>query len=683
MELSREEAASELERLAREIAYHDEHYHSRDAAEVSDAEYDALRRRNDAIEARFPDLVRDDSPSHRVGAAPSAGFAKVAHAAPMLSLGNAFDAGDVIDFYARVRRFLGLDVDEPVEVVAEPKIDGLSISLRYQDGRFVLGATRGDGAVGENVTRNLMTMEDVPDRLSGNVPPVLEVRGEVYMRHQDFFALNRGREEAGEAPFANPRNAAAGSLRQLDAEVTAGRPLRLLAYGLGEYSGEVGETHWGYLGNLEAWGFQVNPMAKLCRTPEEAIALYDRISSGRADLDHDIDGVVYKVNRFDWQRRLGNVSRAPRWAVAHKFPAERAETVLEAITIQVGRTGALTPVANLRPVTVGGVVVSRATLHNEDEIARKGVREGDTVVIQRAGDVIPQVVAVVEAKRPASAQTFVFPDRCPECGSLALREEGEAVRRCTGGLVCPAQAVERLKHFVSRDAFDMEGLGTKHIETFWREKLIARPGDIFRLGDHRTALVDREGWAERSVANLLAAIEERRAIPFERLVYALGIPQVGQATARLIARQYQTLPAWRDAMVAARDREGEAYRELTDIDGIGPSVAADIVDFFREAHNRDVVEDLEIQLEISAPEAVATESAVSGKTVVFTGTLETMTRAEAKARAESLGVKVAGSVSRKTDYVVVGSDAGSKARKAEELGVATLSEQDWRELIGG
>ena len=683
MELSREEAASELERLAREIAYHDEHYHSRDAAEVSDAEYDALRRRNDAIEARFPDLVRDDSPSHRVGAAPSAGFAKVAHAAPMLSLGNAFDAGDVIDFYARVRRFLGLDVDEPVEVVAEPKIDGLSISLRYQDGRFVLGATRGDGAVGENVTRNLMTMEDAPDRLSGNVPPVLEVRGEVYMRHQDFFALNRGREEAGEAPFANPRNAAAGSLRQLDAEVTAGRPLRLFAYGLGEYSGEVGETHWSYLGNLEAWGFQVNPMAKLCRTPEEAIALYDRISSGRADLDHDIDGVVYKVNRFDWQRRLGNVSRAPRWAVAHKFPAERAETVLEAITIQVGRTGALTPVANLRPVTVGGVVVSRATLHNEDEIARKGVREGDTVVIQRAGDVIPQVVAVVEAKRPASAQTFVFPDRCPECGSLALREEGEAVRLCTGGLVCPAQAVERLKHFVSRDAFDMEGLGTKHIETFWREKLIARPGDIFRLGDHRTALVDREGWAERSVANLLAAIEERRAIPFERLVYALGIPQVGQATARLIARQYQTLPAWRDAMVAARDREGEAYRELTDIDGIGPSVAADIVDFFREAHNRNVVEDLEIQLEISAPEAVATASVVSGKTVVFTGTLETMTRAEAKARAESLGVKVVGSVSRKTDYVVVGSDAGSKARKAEELGVATLSEQDWRELIGG
>ena len=682
--LTREEAEAELERLAREIAHHDERYHGSDAPEVSDAEYDALRRRNEAIEARFLDLVRDDSPSRRVGAAPSSGFAKVAHAAPMLSLGNAFDAGDVIDFYARIRRFLGLAEDETVEVVAEPKIDGLSISLRYEDGRFVLGATRGDGAVGENVTRNLTTLDDVPGRLRGAAPAVLEVRGEVYMRRDDFLALNRGREEADEAPFANPRNAAAGSLRQLDPAITAGRPLRLYAYGLGERDGTIGETHWDYLRNLQAWGFRVNPMAALCRSAEEAVALHGRIAAGRAELDHDIDGVVYKVNRFDWQRRLGNVSRAPRWAIAHKFPAERAETVLEAITIQVGRTGALTPVANLRPVTVGGVVVGRATLHNEDEIERKGVREGDTVVIQRAGDVIPQVVAVVESKRPDSAKPYVFPQRCPECGSLALREEGEAVRRCTGGLVCPAQAVERLKHFVSRDAFDIEGLGTKHIEAFWGEKLIARPGDIFRLAEHRDAIVEREGWAERSVANLLAAIEERRAIPFERLVYALGIPQVGQATARLIARQYRTLPAWRGAMLAAgEDREGEAWSELTDVDGIGPSVAADIVDFFREAHNLEAVADLEAELDIAAPEAVAAESPVSGKTVVFTGTLETMTRAEAKARAESLGAKVAGSVSRKTDYVVVGSDAGSKARKAEELGVAVLGEQDWRALIGG
>ena len=680
-ELSRDEAAAELQGLARAIAYHDERYHGRDAPELTDAEYDALRLRNDAIEARFPDLVRDDSPSRRIGAAPSAGFAKVTHAAPMLSLGNAFDAADVVDFYARVRRFLGLDADEPVEVVAEPKIDGLSISLRYEDGAFVLGATRGDGTVGENVTRNLRTMDGVPERLAGDAPSVLEVRGEVYMGKEDFLALNRGREESGESPFANPRNAAAGSLRQLDPSITAGRPLRLFAYGLGEFGGAVGDTHWDYLRNLRAWGFRVNPAAELCRGPEEAIDLHDRISAGRADLDHDIDGVVYKVNRFDWQRRLGNVSRAPRWAIAHKFPAERAETVLETISIQVGRTGALTPVANLRPVTVGGVVVSRATLHNEDEIARKEVREGDTVVIQRAGDVIPQIVEVVEGRRPDSARPFVFPDSCPECGSLALREEGEAVRRCTGGLICPAQAVERLKHFVSRDAFDIEGLGGKHIEAFWDEKLIARPGEIFRLADRRAALVEREGWAERSVSNLLAAIEERRTIPFERLIYALGIRQVGQATARLIARQYRTLPDWRDAMAEALDREGEAYRELTDIDGIGPSVAADILDFFREPHNLDVVEDLEEQLEISAPEAVAAESAVSGKTVVFTGTLETMTRAEAKATAESLGARVAGSVSRKTDYVVVGADAGSKAKKAEELGVSILTERDWRDLI--
>ncbi|MDE0174606.1 MAG: NAD-dependent DNA ligase LigA [Defluviicoccus sp.] len=680
--LTRAEAEAELARLAREISYHDERYHGRDAPEVTDAEYDALRHRNDAIEARFPDLVRDDSPSRRVGAAPSAGFAKVTHAAPMLSLGNAFDAEDVVDFYARVRRFLGLGADEAVEVVAEPKIDGLSISLRYEEGAFVLGATRGDGTVGENVTRNLRTMGDVPDRLTGDAPSVLEVRGEVYMGKADFLALNRGREESGEPPFANPRNAAAGSLRQLDPSITAARPLRLLAYGLGEFDGAVGDTHWEYLRNLRAWGFTVNPAAELCRSPEETIDLYRRISEARADLDHDIDGVVYKVNRFDWQRRLGNVSRAPRWAIAHKFPAERAETVLESISIQVGRTGALTPVANLRPVTVGGVVVSRATLHNEDEIARKEVREGDTVVVQRAGDVIPQVVLVVESKRPPSAQPFEFPDNCPQCGSLALREEGEAVRRCTGGLICPAQAVERLKHFVSRDAFDIEGLGTRHIEAFWREGLIARPGDIFRLRDHGAALAEREGWAERSVANLFAAIEERRTVPFERLIYALGIRQVGQATARLIARQYGTLPDWREAMAAAQDREGESWRELTDIDGIGPSVAADILDFFREPHNLEVVADLEAQLEISAPEAVAAESAVSGKTVVFTGTLETMTRAEAKATAESLGAKVAGSVSRKTDYVVVGSDAGSKARKAEELDVEILTERDWGALIG-
>ncbi len=683
--LMREEAAAELERLAREIAGHDERYHGRDAPEISDAEYDALRRRNDALEARFPDLVRDDSPSRRVGAAPASGFAKVTHAAPMLSLGNVFDSEDVTEFYARIRRFLGLDEDAPVDIVAEPKIDGLSISLRYENGRFVLGATRGDGAVGENVTRNLRTMDDVPDRLDGAAPRILEVRGEAYMRRGDFLALNRAREEAGDPPFANPRNAAAGSLRQLDPTITAARPLHLFAYGLGEHDGPVGDTHRDYLRNLEAWGFRVNPLARLCRSVEEAVGHYRAISAGRSGLDHDIDGVVYKVNRFDWQRRLGNVSRAPRWAVAHKFPAERAETVIETIGIQVGRTGALTPVANLRPVNVGGVTVSRATLHNEDEIARKGIREGDTVAIQRAGDVIPQVVAVVEGRRPESSRPFVFPEICPECGSLAPREEGEAVRRCTGGLVCPAQAIERLRHFVSRDAFDIEGLGARSIETFWREGLVARPGDIFRLAEREKAggiaLAGREGWAERSVANLFAAIEDRRKISFERLIYALGIRQVGQATAKLIARQYRTLPAWREAMEAARDRDGEAYRELTDIDGIGPSVAADIVDFFREPHNLEVVADLETQLEIAEPEAVGAESAIGGKTVVFTGTLETMTRAEAKARAEALGAKVSGSVSRKTDYVVIGSDAGSKAKKAGELGVAVLTERDWLDLI--
>jgi DNA ligase (NAD+) len=681
--LTAEQAAHELEALASEIAAHDHRYYAEAAPTVSDADYDALRRRNAAIEARFPDLVREDSPSRRVGAAPATGFRKVTHARPMLSLQNAFDADDVHDFVARVRRFLGLDEAEPVEIVAEPKIDGLSVSMRYQAGRLVIGATRGDGTVGEDITRNLMTIAELPRQLDGSdVPEVLEVRGEVYMRGDDFQAMNARREEAGEPPFANPRNAAAGSLRQLDPSITESRPLRIFAYAWGEISAPLADSHWHVLERFERWGFPVNPLARLCDTVEDALALHAEMEAGRADLPYDIDGIVYKVNRLDWQDRLGMVSRAPRWAVAHKFAAERAQTRLEDIIIQVGRTGALTPVAMLHPVTVGGVVVSRATLHNEDEIARKDIRVDDTVVVQRAGDVIPQVVSVLEEKRPKGSKPYAFPDHCPVCGSLAVRDEGEAVRRCTGGLVCPAQVVERLKHFVARNAFDIEGLGAKHIDAFTEDGVIKSPGDIFRLRDHADAIAEREGWGEQSVDNLIEAIERRREIPLDRLIYALGIRQVGQATARLLARSYHTLERWRAAMVEAEDAASEAYAELVNIDGIGPSVAQDILAFMAEPHNRDVIADLAEQLTVTELEAAAAESPVSGKTVVFTGTLETMTRSEAKARAEALGAKVAGSVSRKTDYVVAGASAGSKLAKARDLGVAVLSEEEWQEMVG-
>ncbi len=674
------EAAAELARLATEIARHDVLYYDRDAPEISDAEYDALRRCNEDLEALHPDLVREDSPSKRLGAAPGAGFAKVRHAAPMFSLGNAFDAGEVAEFYGRVRRFLGLEAGAAVEMVAEPKIDGLSVSLRYERGRFVLGATRGDGTVGEDVTANLGTLDEVPRSLAGRPPALLEIRGEVYMRRSDFGALNAARAEAGEGLFANPRNAAAGSLRQLDTAVTAGRPLRMFAYGWGASDGAVGATQWAFLERLDGWGFRVNPLSRLCATLDEALACHAALDGGRAGLDYDIDGVVYKVNRIDWQDRLGHASRAPRWAVAHKFAAERAETVLRSISIQVGRTGALTPVANLEPVTVGGAVVARATLHNEDEIARKGVCVGDTVTVQRAGDVIPQVVAVVADKRPPEAVPFVFPDVCPECGSHAAREEDEAVRRCTGGLICPAQAVERLKHFVSRDAFDIAGLGGRNIETFWREGLIVSPADIFRLPG-RDGLADRKGWGEKSVENLRRAIEDKRTIGFDRLIYALGIRQVGQATARLLARAYGDLAAWRAAMRAAADHDGQDYRDLVAIDGIGPSMAADLIEFFAEPRNLDILEDLEDLLDPVPVEEPGGGGAFAGKTIVFTGMLESMTRAEAKARAEALGAKVSGSISKRTDMIVAGADAGAKARQAEALGVAVLGEAEWRALI--
>ncbi|HSD35176.1 MAG TPA: NAD-dependent DNA ligase LigA [Alphaproteobacteria bacterium] len=683
--LSPAEAEAELARLAETIARHDRLYYQEDAPEVSDAEYDALRQRNAAIEARFPLLVREDSPSLRVGAAPAAAFAKVAHLKPMLSLDNAFDDADARDFAARVRRFLKLDSDTAVEISAEPKIDGLSANLLYEKGRFVRGATRGDGSVGEDITQNLRTLKDVPQRLKGaDAPDLIEVRGEIYMRRRDFLKMNEERLKAGEPAFANPRNAAAGSVRQLDPSITAGRPLRFFAYAWGEMSERPARTHWDMLRRFKEWGFEVNPLAKLCSTIDEALAVHRKIAEDRAALPYDIDGVVYKVNRLDWQDRLGMVSRAPRWAIAHKFPAEQAVTKLNDIVIQVGRTGTLTPVAILEPVTVGGVVVARATLHNEDEIQRKDVRIGDHVVLQRAGDVIPQILGVKLEKRPKGAKPYVFPDHCPACGSLAIREPGEVARRCTGGLICPAQAVERLRHFVSRDAFDIEGLGARHVEEFHRDGLIRMPGDLFRLAARRAEIEEREGWGKQSAAKLLAAIESRRRIPADRFIYALGIRQIGQATAKLLARNYGSLAMFREAMIEAQDPASPAYQELDSITGIGDSMAADLIGFFAEPHNIAVLDDLarEVTVEDVAAPRGAASSPVAGKTVVFTGSLETMTRHEAKARAEALGAKVAESVSRKTDYVVIGADAGSKAKKAAELGVTTMTEQDWLKLIG-
>jgi DNA ligase (NAD+) len=685
--LTEAKARRELIRLAEEIRHHDELYYQNDAPEISDADYDELKRRNAAIETRFPDLVLADSPSKRVGAPAAAGFAKVRHAAPMLSLDNAFDEEDVRDFFEGVRRFIKELKDDPtipIEAVAEPKIDGLSASLRYEHGAFVQGATRGDGTEGEDITANLRTVKDIPKTLAGNGwPDVLEVRGEVYMSRADFFDLNRRQEDAGEKVFANPRNAAAGSLRQLDSTVTASRPLGFFAYGWGQVSEPIDGGQWAVLQRFKGWGFSTNPLARLCPTVEDVLALYGEVAAQRATLDYDIDGVVYKIDRLDWQARMGASSRAPRWAIAHKFPAEQAETILDKIDIQVGRTGALTPVARLRPVTVGGVVVSNATLHNEDEIARKDVREGDTVIIQRAGDVIPQVVAVVKEKRPAVSKPFEFPHECPICGSSAIREPGEAVRRCTGGLICRAQAVERLKHFVSRNAFDIEGFGKKHIESFWEDGLIRTPGDIFRLHRRRDEIAAREGWGEQSADNLLAAIEDRRTIGLDRFIYALGIRQVGSSTGRLLARTYLSLSAWRAAMGNAADPDSEDYADLIAVDGIGASMAADLTGFFAEGQNRDIMEDLAAELDVVDFQAPATEgSPVAGKTVVFTGTLETMTRNEAKAGAEALGAKVSGSVSAKTDYVVAGPGAGSKAKKAQELGVATLTELEWLDLIG-
>ena len=691
--LNEAEAASELKRLATEIAHHDELYYRKDAPEISDAEYDALRARNGEIEARFPHLMRDDSPSLRVGAAPVEAFGKVVHRVPMLSLGNVFDEEGLRDFLDRIRRFLGLQSIDGLAFTAEPKIDGLSITLRYENGKLVQGATRGDGYEGENVTANVRTMADIPKSVAAKAfPSAFEVRGEIYMRHSDFEKLNSEQAKQGLKVFANPRNAAAGFVRQLDPCVTARRPLRFFAYGWGYVERLPADTQWGVYEALSDWDFPVNPFMRLTNSVGEMLETYREIEQRRAGLGYDIDGVVYKINRFDLQERLGFVSRSPRFAVAHKFPAEKATTVLRDIDIQVGRTGALTPVAKLDPVTVGGVVVQNATLHNEDEIARKDVRIGDTVLVQRAGDVIPQILGVVLEKRPKGAKRFVFPDVCPACGSHASREinpntgKEDAVRRCTGGLICPAQRVERLKHFVSRNAFDIEGLGEKHIKAFCADGLIQSPPDIFTLEkrDQRASskLAKREGWGETSAKKLFAAIEARRNVRLDRFIYALGIRHVGETTARLLAGNYGTTDAFLAAMrEAGVDREGDAFAALDNIDGIGPAVAVAIADFFAETHNIEVVEDLLKEVTPAPLEKVKHGSPVSAKTVVFTGTLERMTRSEAKARAERLGAKVAGSVSKNTDYVVAGPGAGSKLKNAKDLGVKVLSEEEWLKLI--
>ena len=682
-DLTEAQAKADLARLAMEIAYHDRVYHQNDAPEIADAEYDALRRRNSEIEAQFPALIRSDSPTNRLGGAPDSGFSKLRHRVPMLSLDNAFDAEEFAEFCARARRFLGWT--ESLAIVAEPKIDGLSINLTYENGVFVRGATRGDGTEGEDVTANLRTMPNaIPERLNGPAPASIEIRGEVFMTKADFLALNEAQAAAGQKLFANPRNAAAGGLRQLDARITGTRRLSLFAYAMGDSSDPVADTHAGYLDRLRGWGFTVNPLSRRLATEDEAAAFQAEIGAQRSGLPYDIDGVVYKLDDLGLQRRLGFVGRAPRWAIAWKFPAEQATTVLKDIRIQVGRTGALTPVAELEPVNVGGVLVARATLHNEDEIARKDLRIGDTVVVQRAGDVIPQVVSVVTDK-PRGEKAYEYPTLCPACGSHAVRPPGEAVRRCTGGLICPDQRVERLIHFVSRNAFDIDGLGEKTIQEFYAEDWLHGPADLFQLPEREAEIAVREGWGKLSASNLSRAIRSRRVIALERFIFALGIRRVGDANAKLLARHYSSYANWRTQMLAATTVGSDERLALGSILGIGPAIAEELADFFGEPRNVGIVDALAAELRIEDAAAAAAEAAdspVAGKTVVFTGTLETMTRPEAKARAESLGAKVTDSVSKKTDIVVVGADAGSKARKAVELGVRTVTEAEWRELVG-
>lgn len=674
------DAANELMRLAKQIAYHNKRYHAEDAPEISDAEYDALVRRNNELEAAFPHLVRADSPNRQVGAAvDGSGLKKITHAKRMMSLDNAFSAEDVEDFVGRVRRFLNLPSEASVALTAEDKIDGLSLSLRYENGILKQAATRGDGSVGEDVTANVATISDIPQCLSGNPPALFEIRGEVYMAKSDFATLNAEQESKGGKIFANPRNAAAGSLRQKDANITASRPLRFLAHGWGEVSELPADSQADVMAAIADWGVPVSPLLVKVDGANGALAHYTDIQRNRAELPYDIDGVVYKVDRLDWQERLGFVAKAPRWAIAHKFPAEQAETTLESVDIQVGRTGKLTPVGRLKPVTVGGVVVSNVTLHNRDEIARLGVRPGDRVIVQRAGDVIPQIVD--NLTRDIDRPTFTFPDQCPECGSEAVAEEGEVDVRCTGGLICPAQRVQRLIHFVSRAALDIEGLGEKSVQEFFAAGWLESPADIFRLRNRRTDILAREGWQDKSVDNLLAAIEAKRAPDAMKLLFGLGIRHVGAGTSKDLVRNFGSLDAI--AAIGRRVAEGDAsaIAELTSIDGIGPTVAEALGDFFHEPHNLKVWDDL--MLEVNPPVYVSNvrESEWTGKTIVFTGKLETMSRDEAKAQAEALGAKAAGSVSAKTDLVVAGPGAGSKLKQATALGVRVIDEAEWAAIV--
>ena len=695
-DLSPSDAKAELARLAEVLAQANAAYHTADAPDISDADYDALKRRNAEIEAQFPDLKRADSPSEQVGAAPAEGFSKVAHAVAMLSLANAFDDADVAEFDQRIRKYLGLGADDPLNYTAEPKIDGLSLSLRYEKGELVQAATRGDGAIGENVTANARTIDDIPQVLTG-APDILEVRGEVYMSHPDFEALNARQSDAAQKTFANPRNAAAGSLRQLDASITRARPLKFFAYAWGALSDPLADTQSGAIARLKSLGFQTNALTALCNGPDEMIAHYREIEQKRASLGYDIDGVVYKVDDLALQGRLGFRSTTPRWAIAHKFPAELAWTRLEAIDIQVGRTGALSPVARLTPVTVGGVVVSNATLHNEDYIAGrdnkgdvirdgKDIRVGDWVQVYRAGDVIPKVADVDLSKRPEEAAPFEMPTHCPQCGSDAVREPGDAVRRCTGGLICPAQAVEKLKHFVGRAAFDIDGLGAKQVEQFHADGWISEPADIFtlreRYGTGMQQLKNREGWGEKSASNLFDAIDVSRQVALGRVIFALGIRHVGDAASNLLAIHYGTWEAFSTAMRSAEEGN-DAWEDLLSIDGVGGVMAKSLATTFNQDAEIASIDRLVAHLGIQDAQRPDTDgSPVAGKTVVFTGTLEKMTRAEAKARAEALGAKVSGSVSAKTDLLVAGPGAGSKAKKAADLGIETLDEDGWLDLIG-